>query len=444
MKLANRLTQLFRNLRLPAMRWVWGIWLGTILLLAISAFAISANLWLVVYALIILTAAIGLSNHEYRRSLRNFETKLSAGRLESIVTNLEDAVIAYDSDFRILIFNAAAERLFGLSKEQILNQTIGPERASQKGYQLLVQTLFPSLAPAVVGRSEANQYPQVVDISFNNPTKEFRVSTDRIVYGSGNILGFVKVVRDRTREVELVETKSEFVSVAAHQLRTPLSAIKWTLESLVENPNLSEEDKALVQNGMQATANLLKTANDLLSAAEIEGGRFGYEHKEVELVKFIEDILANAQIVAKKYGLQVFFDKGNIQEVKVFADPNKLGIAVTNLVDNAMKYNAKNGSVTARLKQLPDKPYVQVSIQDTGIGIPPGEMEKLFSKFYRAPNARKVQADGTGLGLYITKNIINQHGGEIWVESTLGRGTTFFFTLPTDPSLVPKAEVAEL
>ncbi len=378
--------------------------------------------------------------HEYNNVLRGWGEKISYGRLESIVTNLEDAVIAYNNDFRVLVFNAAAEKTFGLSKTQVLGQVIGPEKASEREYQTFVQTLFPSLAPAVIRRSEPDKYPQVIDISFDNPTREFRVSTDRILDKDNRLLGFVKVVRDHTRETELIRSKSDFVSVAAHQLRTPLTAISWTLEGLSKNQAISEEDRALVKNGVQAAANLLKTVNDLLDTAEIEGGRFGYNYEEVDLIKFVEEILANAQIVAREYGLRVFFDKGGFGELKLVADRNKLGLALSNLIDNAMKYSSKDGSVTVRIKQLAQQPYIQVSVQDTGIGILPSDINKLFTKFYRAPNARKVKADGTGLGLYIARNIIRQHGGEIGVESTLGRGTTFSFTLPTDPTLIPKAE----
>src|SRR3989344_5566189 len=285
---------------------------------------------------------------------------------------------------------------------------MGPGRASEGGYQTLVQTLFPSLAPVVVGRSEPNKYPQIVDISFDNPTREFRVSTDRILDRDSHLLGFVKVIRDHTRETELVRSKSDFVSVAAHQLRTPLTAINWTLEGFSKNQSISEEDRELVKNGLQATANLLKTVNDLLDTAEIEGGRFGYNYEEINFIKFTEDILTNAQIVAKEYGLQVFFDKGGFNELKLTADKNKLGLALSNLVDNAMKYNSKGGSVTVRVKQVPQKPYIQVSVQDAGIGILPSDIDKLFTKFYRAPNARKVKADGTGLGLYIARNIIDR------------------------------------
>jgi two-component system sensor histidine kinase VicK len=390
--------------------------------------------------LLVLGLGISITFKEYKLATKNLDQTISAGRLESIIINLEDAVIAYDSNFQILIFNHAAESMFGIKKESVIGQTIGPERASEQGFGLITQTLFPSLAPSVVTRSRANQYPQVVDITFTEPVRNFRVSTDRILDKNNNPMGFVKVIKDRTREVTLIQSKSEFVSVAAHQLRTPLTAINWTFQGLTKNELLTEEDKGLLQNGLQATSNLLKTVEDLLNTAEIEEGRFGYKLAEIDLIQFIDTILSNAQVIAREFGLQIFFDKGNLSEFKITVDQSKLALALSNLIDNSMKYNSQNGSVTVKLRQLTDKPYVQISVKDTGVGIPPGDVDKLFKKFYRASNARKVKADGSGLGLYITKNIINQHGGSIWVESTLGRGTTFHFTLPTDPSLIPNSE----
>ncbi|PIR97973.1 MAG: hypothetical protein COT89_01845 [Candidatus Colwellbacteria bacterium CG10_big_fil_rev_8_21_14_0_10_42_22] len=392
-------------------------------------------------SLIMFVFGLFFSYKSYKLATKNLDKNISYGRLESIVTNLEDAVIAYDNNFKILLFNSSAERIFKLTKPQVVGQIIGPERASEPTLRLLTQTLFPSLAPAVVTQSEPDQFPQIVDITFTNPQKEIRVSTDRIIDKDGVLLGFVKVVKDRTREIQLIKSKSDFISVAAHQLRTPLTAINWTLEGLSRNEKLNEADRTLAQNGFTAATNLLKTVNDLLNTTEIEEGRFGYEHKTMDFIKFIEEILANAQVVAKKYGLKLYFDKGGYEKLEVNIDASKLGIALSNLLDNGMKYNSKEGSVTVALRPVKDKPYVQVSVKDTGVGISPSEIENIFGKFFRASNARKIKADGSGLGLYITKNIIEQHGGSIWVESTLGRGTTFYFTLPTDPNLIPKAEM---
>ncbi|MBU2101436.1 PAS domain S-box protein [Patescibacteria group bacterium] len=440
MAFSKNFKNIIYKLKLPEMLLVWVYWVIFLLALVVAIIFIENLLGIALLLATLFVFGALFSYKTYKLAIKNLSKNLSYGRLESIVTNLEDAVMAYDDNFKILLFNSTAEKIFGLTKEQVMGQIVGPEKVSDSKFTLLVQTLFPSLAPAVVGRSESGKLPQVVDITFSNPDREFRVSTDRILNKDGTLLGFVKLVKDRTREVQLIKSKSDFVSVAAHQLRTPLTAIDWTLESLSKNTKLDEEDRSLAKNGLVATNNLLKTVNDLLNTAEIEDGRFGYKYQTVDLIKFIDDILANAQIVSKQYGLSLYFDKGGYKELKMSVDPTKLGLAISNLVDNAMKYNSKNGSVTVSLKQVKDKPYVQIDVQDTGVGISPSDVESIFQKFFRSANARKIQANGSGLGLYITKNIIQQHGGTIWVESTLGRGTTFSFTLPTDPSLMPKAE----
>ncbi|MBI3088996.1 MAG: ATP-binding protein, partial [Candidatus Colwellbacteria bacterium] len=140
------------------------------------------------------------------------------------------------------------------------------------------------------------------------------------------------------------------------------------------------------------------------------------------------------------YEVELYFDKGKETTINTMIDAGRLGLAISNLLDNAIKYNVKNGTVTVKIERLTDKPYLQVSIKDNGIGIPPEEAPKLFTKFFRSENAARIETEGSGLGLYITKNIIERHGGAIWAESILGRGTTFYFTLPLDPKLIPPRE----
>src|SRR3989344_5470090 len=240
MSLGKKPNRLLYNLRIPEMRHLYIVPCVILVLSGMNFLAMGVGIWFWISSGVLLVLGGVWMWHEYKNALKGYGEKLSYGRLESIVTNLEDAVIAYNNNFKVLIFNAAAERIFGLSKTQVLGQIMGPEKAGERGYQILTQTLFPSLAPSVVGRTEANRYPQVVDISFDNPTMEFRVSTDRILDRNNHLLGFVKVVRDRTRETELVGSKSDFVSVAAHQLRTPLTAINWTLEGLGKSQTISD------------------------------------------------------------------------------------------------------------------------------------------------------------------------------------------------------------
>ena len=220
-----------------------------------------------------------------------------------------------------------------------------------------------------------------------------------------------------------------------------MTAVNWIFEGFSKSEDFSPEDRELASNGLTATRKLLKIVNDLLDVSKIEEGRFGYNFESVNLIDFISELLTNAQVVAKEYGVNLYFDRGDETSIILTIDTNRLGLAISNLLDNAIRYNVKNGSVTVGVKRVPEKPYVEISVKDTGIGIPPQNMSKVFTKFFRAENVLKRETEGSGLGLFITKNIINRHGGTIWSESVIDRGTTFFFTLPTDPKLIPPKEV---
>ena len=396
--------------------------------------------WILISVIITLAAA-GIIFWQRRNLLRaRLEISTASGRLQTLMNDLSDGIIAYDNNFMIQIFNPAAERIFGVNREQIVGHAFGPERAQELPFRLLAQTIFPSLAPLVVERSESGTLPQIVDLSFTDPKRELTISTDRIIGPAGETRGFIKLVRDRTREVEILRSKSEFITIAAHQLRTPLTTVHWVFEGLKGKDKLEAEDKELAASGLRESVKLLKIVNDLLDVSKIEEGKFGYDFKQVNIIDFLSGILTNAEAMAKEYEVKLYFDRGGETAINLTIDATRLGLAVSNLLDNAIKYNVKNGRVDVKLERLADKPYLQISIQDTGIGVPPEEISKLFTKFFRAGNAVKAETEGAGLGLYITKNIINRHGGTIRAESTISRGTTFYLTLPLDPRLIPPKE----
>ncbi|MDD4761457.1 MAG: ATP-binding protein [Candidatus Pacebacteria bacterium] len=377
----------------------------------------------------------------FKLAKNNFAVQFEKRQLEGMVTNLYDGVIAYDTNFRIMMFNKTAETIFLIKKEEVEGKEFTPQFAQNSRYTRLAQIMFPSLAPVVITRSEAGIFPQIVDLSFSNPVAEFRVTTVKMTDENKKLIGFMKIIRDRTREIEAGKSKSEFVTVAAHQLRTPLNAVSWTFETLSGENNLPDDLRELVKNGRLATAKVLKTVNDLLDVAKIEEGNFGYVMEEIEFTGFLENILAQKMVIAKQYGIRMYFDRPQNKNLKLKIDTKRMTMAIDNILDNAIKYNVKNGEITVKLEKLEEKPFIQVSITDTGIGIPPEEVKKLFTKFFRATNVLKFQTEGTGLGIYIAKNIIRQHGGEIYAESTLNRGTTIYFSLPIDPNLIPIKEV---
>ncbi|OGY59633.1 MAG: hypothetical protein A3H06_00735 [Candidatus Colwellbacteria bacterium RIFCSPLOWO2_12_FULL_44_13] len=434
------LKRLRETLRIREFRLLWVLLLAILILLVVDLLYFKAPGGLIRFGVfVVLAIAVLLSN--FRLAVSNFEVWVERSRLKSIILNLKDGIVAYDENFKILVFNQAAEKIFKVSQSEVLGVYFSPEQAQDPRLRLMTQSIFPSLAPVAIRRSEPGAYPQVLDISFAESGLELRISTDRIVDQKGRVLGFVKLITDRTRESEFRRSKSEFITVAAHQLRSPLTSVNWALQTLKDSRTLTSEDRELVSGSFDASVKVLKIVNDLLDVAMIEEGRFGYTFQQTNIIEFLEGVLHEAQPIAQEYQTHLYFKKPEGVLPLLHIDPKRLGIVVSNLLDNAMKYNVQNGEVVVGVTRFMDRPYVQVSVSDTGVGVSEEAAQKLFQKFFRAENVIKFRPEGSGLGLYIAKNIIARHGGEIWAQSTLNRGSTFYFTLPTDPRLIPPKEI---
>jgi len=421
---------------LPEMRFFWLFFIFLVFAL-IAGFIYLSESWVFFDLAALLTLGVIIILMYSLRSARfNLAVRVEREQLSNIIVNLYDAVIAYDPDFRILIFNRAAGKIFNVVATDIIGEYFTPEKAKDRRFSFLCQVLFPSLAPLVVRRSEDVTGSQVADFSFEDPKYDLRVTTSKIIDSDGNLLGFVKIIRDRTRELAILRSKSEFIEIAAHQLRTPLTGMLWGWETLAKE-SLTDEQLEIIKSGLAATKIAVENVNDLLDVAKIEEGKFDFQFEEINLVLFLEELFEGFIDLAKQANVKIFFQKPKDKELKVFMDKHKLSIALSNLITNAIKYNVSNGQVIIEAEKLVDQPRVQISVKDTGIGIPAQDAERLFTKFYRAKNAVKAITEGIGLGLYIAKNIVKAHGGEIWVDSELNRGSTFYITLPTDERLIP-------
>ncbi len=379
---------------------------------------------------------------DLRNTIKHYNLLSEREQVRTIISHFTDAIVAYDPDFRITVFNAAAEDLFNLKASDILNQIITPEWAKNQKTKLLTQVLFPSLAPSMSWKTDPAVFPNVMELSFINPALELTVTTIRVTDSKGKILGFFKIIKDRTREEEILKTKSEFLTVAAHQMRTPLSGIKWSLETLLSegNENLTDTQRELLQKNLEATDKILRLANDLLDVANIESGRFGYEFVQSDLIDLIQKSISEYLYLADQHKIKIYFEPPSDGLPPFKFDPMRIKIVIQNLLENALRYNIEGGQIIIKVEKKP--PYVEVSVSDTGIGIPKEELPKLFTKFFRASNVLKYETEGTGLGLYITRNIVEAHGGKIWAESIENRGTTMHFTLPMDEKLIPKRYAA--
>ena len=237
------------------------------------------------------------------------------------------------------------------------------------------------------------------------------------------------VIREIEQFAKLNKMKSEFVSVASHQLRTPLSAINWGTELLFSkfDEGLSDKQKETIRNINQLGKKMMRLVNDLLDVTKIDQGSLILKKEKFNLVKLAKEVVENMLPLARVHNVQIIFGD-NHEEFLVFGDPEKIRLVVENLLSNAVKYNSDKGRVEIDFKTK--NGLVICSIKDNGVGIPEGQQEQVFEKFFRSDNSVKYQTEGTGLGLYIAKNIIKQSGGEIWFWSKEKKGSVFNFSLP--------------
>ncbi len=368
-----------------------------------------------------------------------FRLEMEKVQINAMIRSINDPAIAYTSDFEIILVNPALEKLTNLTKEELIGKIITPEMASNEKYSLLTKIIFPSLAPAIL-EQELDSYPQRVKVKFFLPKElTLEIITTKVLDESGKLYGFLKIIHDLTREETLRRIQSDFITIAAHQLRTPLSGLNWILEVL-SNPDtglLNETQKELLEKAKLALKESTETVEDLLNAAQIEEGKFGFQFSVNDLEKIIEATLFKFEPIAKKDNIRLIFYRPKPSLPPIVLDPLRIKLVMEILIDNAIKYNIKNGEVRVRLEALKDKPFALITVEDTGIGIAEDEKDKIFSKFYRSQRVIKKETLGTGLGLYLAKNIIERHGGKIWFKSEVDRGTTFYFTLPTDSAYIP-------
>jgi PAS domain S-box-containing protein len=244
---------------------------------------------------------------------------------------------------------------------------------------------------------------------------------------SGRLIGFRGVDRDVTERQRSDQMKSDFVSFVSHQLRTPLAGINWMLELTAKQPGLTVDAQEYIADARESSARLSGLVNDLLDISRLESGRIVVERERVSLPSVTRGVLEELNPLIQERSQNVTFKAGNV--VDVLADPKLLRQAMTNLVSNAVKYTPPQGSITISVDTTGEQTIW--SIRDTGIGIPPEATARLFEKFFRADNALSLETEGTGLGLYLVRLIVQQLGGAITCESTLGEGTTFTVSLPS-------------
>ena len=339
----------------------------------------------------------------------------------AIVRHFADGIMILEQQ-KIILVNPVFERFFNVNVRELLEKNI-LDFIHHKNLQGLVQLL--SQESFILDRHEL----------LINPNLAVEVSTILMFETSEEPKRMMIVIHDVTREKVVEQLKTDFVSLAAHQLRTPLSIIKWSMRSILDGDfgKLTSDQLEFFNKIDQTNERMIRLVNDLLNAARIEEGRYVYKTEKHDVVEVVKQVVEALQSMAQGKGVVLVFDDAALKGrsyPEIDLDVEKMGIVFHNLVENGLSYNHKGGRVDVLVDYRVEAKEFLFTIKDTGMGIPLAESKRLFSRFFRASNAVRADTEGTGLGLFISRNIVEGHGGKLWFETKEGQGTTFFVSLP--------------
>ncbi len=337
----------------------------------------------------------------------------------TVINNFTDGLLVFDKQNRLLLSNPQAEDFLKVEDKEIEGKLIS-ELAKKPGIKPLIDLLGGEIKD--VFRKEALIGENLV----------LEVSTVPILSGQEE-LGNLVVLHDITREKMVERIKTEFVSLAAHQLRTPLSAIKWTLGMFLDGDlgKITKEQTEFLGKSYQANERMISLINELLDITKIEEGRYLYKPVLSDLENVVHFVLDSYQEEIARKKISLDYKKPQAGLPKIALDVEKMRLVIQNLLDNAIKYTFLGGKITVLLEYDKNKEEIKFSIRDSGVGIPQNQRFRVFSKFFRGANVVRMETEGSGLGLFISKNIVEAHNGKIWFESEEGKGTVFYIVLPT-------------
>lgn len=350
------------------------------------------------------------------------ETTEDFEKFKLAVDGTSDHVVITDANGVILYANKAAELTTGYTRKEILGNTpaLWGKQMPPEFYRNMWH---------VIKEQRKSFYGEITNKRKDGQLYIAEAHISPLFDERGDLYGFVGVERDVTHQKDIDKSKNEFVSIASHQLRTPLTIINWYVEMLSDpaGESLSVKQRQYFDEIARASKRMIELVNALLNVSRIDLGTFMVDVEPLDFSIAMEDVLKDLsmQIAHKNVHVTKYYDK---TLPAINADPKLLRIILQNLLTNAVKYTPDNGSITVELFRKQSS--VLINVADTGFGIPAHQQGKIFSKFFRADNAREKEPDGNGLGLYIVKSIVEHSGGKIWFTSEENKGTTFSVELP--------------
>jgi signal transduction histidine kinase len=344
--------------------------------------------------------------------------------MQALIESLHDGVVVFGADLKIMLVNNAFLQMCDTKADQVTIATVADVFSQSQFSERLYDVM--TTGTMVLGEE------------WSDNGSVFQASIVPVKTAGVQVVGAALILHDITHLKEVDRMKTEFVSLASHQLRTPLTATKLFTEMLFKGygGELTDQQGKYLEKIKSSTERMVRLVGDLLNVSRLESGEFVINPKPIDLQKLIKEEIEQVEIAHVKKGCKITYSKPKVPLGKISLDPMLMRQIVSNLLTNAIQYSKKPCKVmlglsivkSSRAAKKPDQ--IKITVKDNGIGIPLKAQAQLFKKFYRADNARKAVADGSGLGLYVVKMILDACEGKIWFETVLGKGTKFYVTFP--------------
>jgi NtrC-family two-component system sensor histidine kinase KinB len=357
-------------------------------------------------------------HHYHEMNIEQIISEKNKG--EAILSSIEDGLVVFDVNLKVTGINTAARKLLNLEFSDSSRLNCSDILADDRVCDLIRKTVATGELPYIPDEQ------RIINFQTGEQPRQCLFSVTVIRGKERKMSGIVLLIKDITRLKEVERLKSEFVMAASHELRTPLTSLGMSVDLLLEHvaPGLEEKDRELLQAAHDEVYRIKALVSDLLDLSKIESGKIDLDFESVPVHTLFDHVHAvfRSQLDMKEVYLTSEL-MANIPMVR--ADANKITWVLTNLISNALRYAAKGGHIELTAKEIGNQ--IHLSVRDDGPGIPVEYQSKIFQKFVQVAGR---ESGGAGLGLAICKEIVRAHGGTIWVESTVGQGSTFTFTLP--------------
>jgi two-component system sensor histidine kinase VicK len=365
---------------------------------------------------------IGQLGHTFNFMMNRLKEALSLNeeekeKLASILTNMNDGVIATDEYGRVIVLNRRAKQILQIEEHPSIGKDIS---------QIL------GIPQEMIGEYVGNvHHMTVLEIQLPDEEEQLKVRvTFTPIHRRGEgISGMIAVLQDVTEQEKLEAARREFVANVSHELRTPLTTIKSYLEALddgaMEDPQLAARFLGVTRS---ETERMIRLVTDLLHLSRLDSNQAMLSKASTRIADMLEEVADRFSFQLQQRGIRIVI-RIEPGVSKILLDRDKIDQVLDNLVSNAIKYTPDEGSIQVTARGV-DRDFLEISVQDTGVGIPKKDLERIFERFYRVDKARSRNMGGTGLGLSIAREIIKAHGGTIELNSEFGQGTRVTFTLP--------------